>query len=102
MSNHGISEEFIDGMKSRMHLSHFKYGELKDSYPHEYVAWETVGACINKYVRTGNKEFLMDAANYCMIEFQCPAVEGAHFKATDSADTPGRVHAATGRVVKQK
>jgi hypothetical protein len=36
-----------------------------------------------QYEATGNTEKLVDAANYCYLEFQRPAVI-AHFKAEDS------------------
>jgi len=101
MSSHGISEEFIDGMRSRMHTSHFKYGECKDSYPERFSAYETAIAALNAYVADGNGEHLMDAANYCMIEFQCPAVDGFHFRPTDAKETIGRVAAFSGRLVKE-
>lgn len=45
--------------------------------------------CVDKYRKTGNTEYLCDAANYLMFEFMYPQVSGAHFNATDSKDSAG-------------
>jgi hypothetical protein len=45
---------------------------------------------ISKYLATGNTEWLIDAANYCMIAFMHPVHPDAHFRATDSGESPGR------------
>jgi len=38
---------------------------------------------IDDYWRTGNKEFLVDAANYIEREWQCPSFERTYFEALD-------------------
>lgn len=40
--------------------------------------------CIQKYEETGNTEFLADAANFLMIEFMYPSIEGAKYTPTDN------------------
>lgn len=40
-------------------------------------------------VPAGNTEYLMDAANGCMIEFECPQVPKAEFKETDTEGSTG-------------
>lgn len=90
------SEEFLQGMRDRMSMSYFKYGPVRDAYPSKVNALESLRARVEKYEQTGNTEWLMDAANFCMIEFMCPAHKRAHFKATDSADSPGRAAYDTG------
>lgn len=47
------------------------------------------------FVPPGNTEYLVDAANFLMIEFMHPAHLVAHFKATDNTGSPGRVAQAT-------
>lgn len=42
-------------------------------------------------IEPGNAEYLVDAANMLMIEFMHPAHPKAHYTATDSAGSPGRV-----------
>ena len=53
---------------------------------------------IEKYKRTGNTEYLCDAANYLMFEFMHPQVEGAKFEATDSGGSAGIVGIAVNQM----
>lgn len=85
-----FSNEFVDGMRARMDVSHAKYGSIHDAYPHKVDALESMQKRIDKYIATGNTEFLIDASNFLMIEFMLPAHPRAHFKATDSHESPGR------------
>lgn len=85
------SNEFIDGMKSRMEVSHAKYGPVRDAYPHKVSALDSLDKRLQKYLATGNTEWLMDVANFAMIEFMCPSHPRAHFRATDTNESPGRV-----------
>jgi transcriptional regulator with AAA-type ATPase domain len=39
---------------------------------------------LDSYVRTGNTENLINAANYCYLEFQRPSHKEAYFEAEDS------------------
>lgn len=85
-----VSCEFLRGMASRMAMSMEKYGDVHQSNI------DGVKCCekrIEKYRETGNTEYLMDAANFLMIEFMKPRRQDAHFRATDSAESPGRVSA---------
>lgn len=43
------------------------------------------------YRKTGNTEYLTDAANYLMFEFMYPSVPNAYFKATESKESAGIV-----------
>lgn len=85
-----FSSEFVDGMRARMEVSHAKYGPIRDAYPHKVNAMESLQKRIDRYIETGNTEWLMDVANFAMIEFMLPAHPRAHFKATDSHESPGR------------
>jgi hypothetical protein len=44
---------------------------------------------LKKYEETGNTEWLVDIANFAMIEYMYPQHEQAHFRATDSHESPG-------------
>lgn len=81
---------FLQGMLDRMAVSYHKYGSVVKAYPHDVSALKSLQQRLDKYLETGNTEFLMDAANFCMIEFIRPSVAGAHFAATDSDESPGR------------
>jgi hypothetical protein len=85
-----FSEAFVQGMKDRMIMSFFKYGPIADAYPHKVSSLESLQKRIDKYMETGNTEFLIDVANFAMIEFMRPAHPNAHFRSTDSGESPGR------------
>ena len=93
-----ISEEFWLKMKARMLTSHYKYfpkyGPLSASYPAKIDSLATAEQRIGLYEETGNTEWLVDAANQLMIEFMLPGHPNAHFRATDSNESPGLVHRA--------
>lgn len=91
------SHEFLQGMVDRMAMSFYKYGRVADAYPHKVDALKSLRDRLRKYDETGNTEFLMDAANFAMIEFMHPSLPGAFYQATDADQSPGRVSAFTGR-----
>lgn len=82
------SEEFWEKMKNRMAVSYYKYGPLYNNrFTHHSI--EDLKKRIKQYEETGNTEWLVDAANFAMIEFMFPLHENAHFRATDSHESPG-------------
>lgn len=91
-----VSEPFIQGMRDRMATSYFKYGAVRDAYPHKVNALESLRMRLDLYAETGNTEALIDAANFAMIEFMCPSHKRAHFTPTDSGKSPGRAAYDTG------
>lgn len=93
-----FSEKFTEGMKERMVVSFYKYGPLVDAYPEKVDAIGSLMQRLRKYADTGNTEYLMDAANFAMIEFMRPRHPNAHFEPTDDDGSPGRIAAKTGRI----
>ena len=91
-----FSEEFVKGMRNRMSVSYYKYGHISDAYPHKVDAISSLQVRLNLYADTGNTEWLIDAANFAMIEFMLPRHPEAHFKGTDDDASPGRVSTRTG------
>jgi|SRR6185369_4940774 len=87
-----VSVEFFRGMAARMCVSFEKYGAVRDAYPSKVHAINSLKLRLDKYLETGNTEYLMDVANFAMIEYMAPGHAGAHFKAEDSAASPGRTH----------
>jgi len=85
-----FSEQFVQGMRARMAVSYFKYGPLANAYPGKVSAVESLKVRLEKYAETGNTEYLIDVANFAMIEFMRPAHPGAHYSPKDSDDSPGR------------
>lgn len=86
-----VDGRFLQGMADRMALSFFKYGRVAEAYPHKVNALESLQKRIERYQETGNTEWLMDVANFAMIEFMHPRHMNAHFEPTDSDQSPGRV-----------
>lgn len=85
-----FSVPFLQGMINRMGVSFYKYGPIAKAFPHDISALRSLEQRLEEYRKTGNTEFLVDAANFAMIEFLRPSVEGAHFTPTDSDQSPGR------------
>ena len=96
-----FSEQFVQGMKDRMVVSFYKYGPLVDAYPHKVNALASLTDRLRKYAETKNTEFLIDAANFAMIEFMHPSIEGAFFAGTDDDQSPGRRTVKSGTVDKR-
>lgn len=84
------SPEFIQGMLNRMAVSFHKYGKVMDS-PSTLDHIEGLKKRLSKYEEDHNLEWLMDVANFAMIEYMKPSREGAWFRATTSDESPGLV-----------
>lgn len=85
-----LSVEFVQGMANRMATSFYKYGKVSDAYPARVDALKSLQTRLERYTADGNTEWLIDVANFAMIEFMRPKHPDAHFKPTDSAESPGR------------
>ncbi len=85
-----ISVPFLQGMVNRMVVSYFKFGKVIDAYPEKVDAQASLLQRLAKYNETGNTEFLIDVANFAMIEFMRPSRPDASFEPTDSGESPGR------------
>lgn len=86
------SPVFIELMKNRVQMSHYKYGSVSRNYRQGNIdAIASMELRIQKYKETGNTENLVDAANFLMFEFMFPQIPGAHFEGTDSNKSPGIV-----------
>jgi len=79
-------ESFIQGMADRMAVSHHKYGKVEDGYPHKIDALVCLAGRLEMYHETRNTEYLIDAANFAMIEFMRPRYHDAFFEGTDDAE----------------
>lgn len=84
-----VSEQFIQGMKDRMVVSFHKYGYVEEAVGKvDFV--KSLERRLKNYAEDGNTEWLIDAANYAMMEFMFPSHKKAHFTPTDSQASPGR------------
>lgn len=80
------SERFDKIRKDMMVMSYYKYGPMNENYD-KFKCMDALGNIekrIQKYKETGNTEFLADVANFAMIEFMYPSIEGARYTPTDS------------------
>lgn len=84
-------EPFVQGMADRMAVSYCKYGAVAEAYPSRVDAIASLKKRLERYEQDGNTEWLVDVANFAMIEFAHPRHPAAHFAATDSDKSPGRV-----------
>jgi hypothetical protein len=85
-----FSPEFVQGMADRMAVSYCKYGLIAEAYPQRVDAIASLQQRLDRYAQDGNTEWLMDVANFAMIEFMRPRHAQAHFRATDAHEAPGR------------
>jgi hypothetical protein len=85
------SEEFHQHMINAMSMSYITYGPVRAAFPEKVNALDSLMLRLKKYKETGNKEFLVDVANFAMIEFMFPNRPDAYFEATDFKESPGRV-----------
>ena len=92
-----FSDMFVDAMRNRMMVSFYKYGPVGVNCPEKIDALNSMALHLDRCRDSGNAEALVDAANYLMIEFMHPSHRSAHFRGTDSDESPGRVEAETGR-----
>jgi hypothetical protein len=84
-----FSNEFIELMQNRIVVSHNKYGWMSKTYPELAQAVKSIQTRLDKYLETGNREWLVDIANFAMIEYMYPSHKNAHFRGTDSKESPG-------------
>ena len=70
------STEFEQLMRNRLIMGAMRYGKLNSPNKPIYDRVASAIKRLNKYIETGNLEFLVDVANICLIEF----VEGTHLK----------------------
>lgn len=87
--------QFAERMCRAMMVSFHKYGRVADAYPAKFDAVADIRARLAEYRQSGNFWFLVDVANFAMIEAMHPRHELAHWGANDQTSSPGRVNAET-------
>lgn len=89
----------IDRMINRMITSSYKYHGLITGESVASEDWgRNVGSRWERFMKDGNTEWLVDIANFCVImsTFACHPLW--HFRATESAESPGIVLTSGGTV----
>lgn len=83
-----FSEAFVTKMKNAIEMSYYKYGNAKKTYPELAQAYKCLRERLDLYEKTHNTEFLVDAANFAMLEFMFPSFSDAKYTPTDSDMSP--------------
>lgn len=82
------STSFDEHRKKAMINSYYKYGPARKNYQeHRCIdAVANIRKRLERYEETGNTEFLVDVANFAMLEFMFPSKDGAGYKPTGADD----------------
>lgn len=80
------SYKFVDLMKNRVLMGFFRYGFVQDARLCDWLKFAKLK--IQKYENTGNQEYLIDAANYLMFEFQFPSRYDVYFECDNREGDP--------------
>lgn len=84
-----FSAGFINKMQNAIEMSHYKYGWASKMYPELAQAYKCIRERLDLYEQTHNKDYLVDVANFAMLEFMFPAFPDAAYHPTDSDGSPG-------------
>ena len=84
-----FSKEFITKMENAIVMSHYKYGWMSQTYPELAQAYKCIKERLELYEKTHNTEYLVDVANFAMIEFKHPSFIDSKYTPTDSDKSPG-------------
>lgn len=84
-----FSESFINKMRNAIEVSHYKYGFASKTYPELAQAYKCIEERLNLYKDTHNKDYLVDIANFAMLEFLYPSFSDTQYEPTDSDKSPG-------------
>lgn len=80
-----ISEDFLQKMRNRAMFAFFRYGGSNLTNGLVFDQVEEAGKKITRYLRTGNTENLVDAANYCMVAYMSDNHPDKHFESQDDS-----------------
>jgi DNA/RNA-binding domain of Phe-tRNA-synthetase-like protein len=80
-------QDFYAMQERRMVVSEAKYGSVDLKYPHEADALGNLRERLRRYESDGNLDWLVDVANFAMIEFMCPSHRDAHLEV--NTESPG-------------
>lgn len=77
------SKEFETHQRNRLIMGRFRYGLFNRTTETNYNRTKDSIRRIKEYEKTGNLEYLVDAANMLMIEYEHSSHPNKHFEATD-------------------
>ena len=77
---------FLQMMVNRCIVGYYRYGSFRRigrTDASNRIPMDRLKECLKKYEGTGNREMLVDMANYLMSEFVAPHHHKAHLKCED-------------------
>lgn len=80
------SEDFEKLMRNRLIIGALRYGRIGAANKPQYDRVSSMIKRLSKYQETGNKEFLVDVANICLLEFVECNHPNQHFHAIDDGE----------------
>jgi len=80
------SVDFETLMRNRLIIGAFRYGRIGVKNKPKYDRVSSMISRLNKYKETWNKEFLVDVANLCLLEFVECNHPKAHFDSIDDGE----------------
>ena len=81
-----INRKFRDRKDQAMTVSYYKYGPIRDAFPHKVDAIASLKKRLRLYEETGNADYLVDISNFAEIEFTLPANPNYHDRPTDGGE----------------
>ena len=84
-----FSLAFVEKMKNAIEMSFYKYGWANKTYPELAQAYKCIRQRLEEYEKTHNKEYLIDVANFALLEYLYPAFPDAKYTPTDSDKSCG-------------
>lgn len=77
------SPRFEELMRNRLLMGAFRYGLLNAPGKKKWDRMARIHEEVQLYQETGNLEYLVDVANYCLLEFEESTHPNKHFRAAD-------------------
>lgn len=78
------AKHFMALMRNRLLMGTYRYQAKATKAEYKYI--DGLKLKLKAYEETGNTELLVDIANYALLEFEEPSIEGAHFTPLDDAN----------------
>ena len=79
-------ERFEKEMRNRLLMGAFRYGVVRSGTSMAVDYSSSALKKLEAYRQDGNREHLVDAANYLLLEYRFPGHPSAHFKAVDDGE----------------
>jgi len=86
--------EFESKMRACLLMGAIRYGRLEDPNKPKYDYVDASLKRLAEYSRTGNRQLLVDVANFCLIEFHNDEHPLSHYDSSDAEHVPVKEHFA--------